>query len=109
MMASGLGFASRPDEVLVEPLDDVAAFELGLPIDDEAGDLGLSRQLGQPVLCAVGLVDLHERDPILQSVLFNEVADAGGVGAGPFVNEFELQSLFLSYSIIWRICGVGAA
>jgi hypothetical protein len=42
-------------------------------------------------------------------VLFNEVADAGGVGAGPFVNEFELQSLFLSYSIIWRICGVGAA
>jgi hypothetical protein len=102
-MVSRPSFALHSDEVLVEPINDVAAFELRLPLNDEAGYLALSGQAGQPVPGTLGLVDFHECDAVRQPVLFDEVADAGRVGAGPFVDEFELQSLVLSHSVIGGI------
>ena len=95
-MLSHSSGALRATKVLVEPLDDVSALQDRLSVSHKAGHLGLSGQLLEPVLCALGIVDLQERDPLLQSALFDKVAHAGRVGAGPFVNEFELQDHILS-------------
>jgi hypothetical protein len=83
--------AHSESEVFIKPPDDVIAFEDRFSVNNQTGNLIITRQFEKSLIGRIVIKNVEVGNPVLKPFLVDEVSDFYAIGAGLKVVEFKLH------------------